>query len=220
MCLGRDLAFRYRDKTEDTNQVDGEVADVDATEVVIVSEEYASDRGIGRSQSSQSMRSSSQSPPRDFGGSSHKLTKGSKENLKGLKSSRENLARMAMVNRSHENLRDSRTPSHENLRNARTPSRENLRNVKTSSHEQIQLLSPTKEKVSEDPVVRLSGGAKQMIKNKKGGAGKDKLGGSQEQLSVASKERSASQSSLAETSGNRSGARAKSPQKDVSRSKF
>ncbi|CAL1533285.1 unnamed protein product, partial [Lymnaea stagnalis] len=145
--------------------------------------------------SEQSSHSNSQAQLRDFGGSNRALAKGSQENLalknlKGskeslsaTKGSRENLARLALMKGSHENLRNVKSQSRENLKNARTPSRE-----------QLQPLTGVREIRDEETPVRLTGGAKQVIQNKKL-TGKEKSL-SQEKLS-ASKNKSGSQSSLA-----------------------
>ncbi|BFY97080.1 hypothetical protein BsWGS_00120 [Bradybaena similaris] len=215
MCLGRDLAFHFKQTQED--DVDGEDDIDEDIGIAVISSEMNQDPEMGRSRSVQSLRSSSQSPPRDFGGSSHGLARGSKENLKAPRGSKENLAAhkgsgenlalIAAMN-AHEHQKNSKAMPH-------ASSRENLRNAKTPSREQLHLLAHSKEKLNEDPVVRLSGGAKQAIKNKKLAIGRDKIYGSQEKLSSASKERSASQSSLADSKAK---ARGKSPSKEMVRS--
>ena len=122
--------------------------------------------------------------------------KGSKESLSGAgfpKHSRENLARFAMLKGSRENLDRIKALSQENIKSSKGGSRERLKMERSCSREQMQPLSPTSPK--EDAPIRLSGGAKEMIKNKKQLAGKTG-GGSQEQLNAGSRSKSASQSSL------------------------
>ncbi|RUS79436.1 hypothetical protein EGW08_012813, partial [Elysia chlorotica] len=121
--------------------------------------------------------------------------KGSKESLSGAgfqKASKENLARLALLKGSKENLARMKALSQENIR-SRSGSQERLKMEHSCSREQMQPMSPTSPSKIEAPV-RISGAAKQMIKNKKQLRGK--AGGSQEQLNARVRSRSESQSSL------------------------
>ena len=125
--------------------------------------------------------------------------KDSKENLSGVgfqKGSRENLARLAMLKGSKENLARMKALSQENVRSKHS-SQEGLRVKHSCSREQVQPMTPTSP-YREDAPITISGGAKQMIKNKKqlGKAG----GGSREQLNARIRSKSESQTSLPEAS--------------------
>ncbi|XP_059171529.1 probable serine incorporator [Physella acuta] len=188
LCLGRNLSFPYKPKDRAIDEEDG----VDAAHLSMVDIDHPPKRI--RTISEQSHIS------QEFAGSDHKLAKRSRENIKNLKSSHENLggshgnlSRYVLTKGSHENLRVSKTPSRENLRNARTPSREHL-----------QKMYDPREKQDEDAAKRLTGSAKQLVQNKK--------------LNLETKQKSSSQSSLSGTSGIKPAERSKSPKKDVHRS--
>ncbi|KAI8777596.1 probable serine incorporator [Biomphalaria glabrata] len=208
-CFGRNLSF----PVDETDEVDGK-RDVE----VAVKEDYSQRKQRVRSMSEQSDRSASHGALKDFGGSSQALSKGSKENIamknvkksqeniSGIKGSKENLSRMALLKSSEENL--SRMAllkgSEENLSRAvlLKGSQENLkRNAKTPSREKLHNLDEANERIEELGGRRLTGGAKEIILNKKL-ASKDRSQ-SQEKL-ASSKGKSLSQSSL---SGQQSKAR-------------
>ncbi|GFS11045.1 serine incorporator 4 [Elysia marginata] len=161
---------------------------------------------------------------KDFKGSKESITalkKGSKENIslskfKGSKESvsragfqkgsKENLARLAMLQGSRENLNRMKALSQENIRKSKAGSQERLRIERSCSREQMQPLSPISPSKDDAPV-RISGGAKQIIQNKKQLASKAG-GGSREQLNARARSRSESQTSLPGASN-----RPKSPEK-------